>query len=178
MFGQRIRFLATNGRHHVDPEFEFNLFLEDRKEDVQKNISPALKSRKVVIMDRYYFSNICYQGALGLDVKIIQRKNEEFAPKPDLVILLDVSPRVGISRITKIRGDKTNHFEKERYLSKVKKLFDKLDDPYVQRISSVAPIDDVQMEVQNASLAILRRYAVEEQKNTQRNLQRIRRSAR
>ena len=104
------------------PEYELNLFIEDRRENVQKNILPALKDNKIVIIDRYYFSTIAYQSALGIDAKKIKNKNEEFAPIPDATIIIDVPPHVGINRINK-RGDKCNSFEKSEYLEKVRDIF-------------------------------------------------------
>lgn len=175
-YGQKIRFLAINGRHH-HPDLEHDLFLKDRLEDVTKNIAPALENKKIVIMDRYYFSNMCYQGALGLNVESIQKDNEIFSPKPDLVILLDISPRVGISRITTLRGEKTNHFEQEDYLNQVKKIFEKLDEPYIQRIPAVGPIEEVEELVQNAAMSILRRYVLNEGRIIRKTVSRIQRAS-
>ena len=63
VWGQKIKDLAANGRHRVTAETEFDFFFQDRLEDVEKNILPTLKKKKIVIMDRYYFSNVAYQGA-------------------------------------------------------------------------------------------------------------------
>lgn len=112
-----------NNVHFRDPEKESNLFIEDRKIDVKKNIKPNLKKGKIVIMDRYYYSNMAYQGALGLDPEIIKEKNEKIAPIPNVAFILDVSPEVGINRIINKRGDKINNYERKSYLKKVRTYF-------------------------------------------------------
>ena len=38
---------------------------------METNILPALRAGKTVVMDRYYYSNACYQGARGLDMESI-----------------------------------------------------------------------------------------------------------
>ena len=88
-YGQLIRKLAKDGRDNVTPEDEMELFLKDRKEDCNINIKPSLEKNKLVLMDRYYFSSIAYQGSRGLDVNHIWNKNEKIAIIPDLVIILD-----------------------------------------------------------------------------------------
>ena len=120
-FGNRIRELFEHGRT-VEPEEEMRLFLDDRRVDVLQNIGPAMGAGKVVVMDRYYFSSMAYQGALGLDPDQIREANEMFAPRPDLTIVLDVSPEVGVSRIH-ARRDVPNTFEREDYLARVRDLF-------------------------------------------------------
>lgn len=109
------------------PEYELNLFIEDRKENVEKKIQPNLEDNNIVIMDRYYFSTIAYQSALGLDQNYIKKLNEEFAPIPDITIIIDVTPQVGIKRING-RGDTCNSFEKKEYLEKVRKIFLQMKD--------------------------------------------------
>src|SRR3972149_7086324 len=43
-----------------------DLFINDRKEHVENFIKPSLKDGKIIIIDRYYFSTIAYQGTLGI----------------------------------------------------------------------------------------------------------------
>ena len=105
------------------PEEELQLFLKDRQEDAQKNILPALGEGRVVIMDRYYPSNMAYQGARGLDPAAIEKKNRRFAPEPDLVIVLDIDPAAGLERIRNGRKGRPDAFEKEEYLRKVRAIF-------------------------------------------------------
>lgn len=122
-WGQKIRELAKNGRHNVTPEEELEYFYQDRKEDVELNIGPALNAKNVVIMDRYYFSNVVYQGSRGLNPNSVERLNETFAPQPDLVVILDIAPTDSLKRIRSTRADGPNHFEKDKSLEEVRKLF-------------------------------------------------------
>jgi len=148
-FGQQIRMLAKFGRHTVTPSEEFELFLKDRIEDCNANIVPALETKKLVLMDRYYFSNVAYQGALGLDKNSILTRNEEVAPIPDLVIFLDVAARLGLSRIKNFRKEDHNHFEQEDYLNKVRKMFRQMDFPYFQRVDGSRDEDTVFTNLRN-----------------------------
>jgi dTMP kinase len=106
----------------LTPEEELDLFVKDRRENVEKNVKPTLKNGKIVVLDRYYFSTIAYQGAKGIDPRRIRRLNEAFAARPDLVIILDVDAGAGLARIA---GRKTRDelFEREDYLLRVGEIF-------------------------------------------------------
>ncbi len=144
--GQKIR-QSFNNRLDVHKELE--LFLLDRKHDVEKNILPALKKGYIIVMDRYYYSTIAYQGARGIDIDKIKKMNEKIAPKPDLVIILDVKPEIGIRRI-KERGDKPNKFEDLEYLEKVRKIFLELKDDNIVIVDANKNIEFVKNEVLKA----------------------------
>jgi dTMP kinase len=120
-WGREIRRKAIR-RDSLTPGEELELFVKDRREDVAKNLGPALAAGNVVVLDRYYLSTIAYQGAKGLDPGRILRMNETFAPKPDLVFILDVEAGTGLSRIGD-RKRKEELFEREDYLDKVRELF-------------------------------------------------------
>jgi dTMP kinase len=120
--GRQIRQNAAAHRP-VTPEEEMRLFIEDRRDDVRQNILPALAAGKLVIMDRYYQSNMAYQGARGLDPAKIEADNVQFSPVPDLVIVLDIDPAVGLSRITNSRKTALDSFEKDDYLKRVREIF-------------------------------------------------------
>ena len=106
----------------LTPEQELDLFLKDRRENVAKNLKPALAAGKIVVLDRYYFSTIAYQGAKGLDRDRIKRLNKKFAPEPDLVFILDLKAGEGLARISG-RRKKDVLFERESYLVKVRRIF-------------------------------------------------------
>jgi len=106
----------------VTPQQELELFEKDRRENVARNLKPALKAKKVIILDRYYFSTMAYQGAKGINPGRIRRENERFAPPADLVFILDVGARRGLARIAG-RKKKDRLFERERYLGRVRAIF-------------------------------------------------------
>ncbi|RTZ95726.1 MAG: dTMP kinase [Deltaproteobacteria bacterium] len=142
-YGRKIRELAEKGRETAVPEEEYRLFMKDRRIHVDTLIQPAIENGKVVILDRYYFSTIAYQGALGLDPVKIRSDNEAFCPKPDLVLLIDIPVTAGIDRIRKYRRETPNLFEKESYLDKVARCLAALDDEFIVRIDGSGSLGDV-----------------------------------
>ena len=120
-WGRELKQMARRAGS-LTPEQELELFLKDRRENVERNLRPALAAGKIIVLDRYYFSTIAYQGAKGLDGDRIRRLNERFAPKPDLVFILDLKAGEGLARIS---GRKTKDvlFERESYLVKVRRIF-------------------------------------------------------
>jgi dTMP kinase len=146
-YGQILRDSALTGRLSAEEELE--CFIKDRREHVTTKIEPALESGKIVIIDRYYFSTAAYQGCRGLDPKKLIAQNEEFAPEPDLLILLDLEPKVGLDRI-RTRGDRANHFEKTDTLSKARSIFLQIDKPYKLTIDATKTSDEVKFEILSA----------------------------
>jgi len=106
----------------LTPEEEFELFRKDRQDNVEKNLKPALAEGNIIVLDRYYFSSIAYQGAKGIDPERIRRMNEKFAPRADLVFILDIGAEAGLARIAD-RKRKDRLFEREAYLSRVRRIF-------------------------------------------------------
>lgn len=142
VWGKKIRKILTEGRNGISPEDELDLFMKDRKEDVDLNIKPALEQRKVVLIDRYYYSTAAYQGALGLDPEKICRDNEAFAPKPDRVFIFEAAPQQCLERIRDSRAEGLNTFEQLDYLTKVQKIFDSFSGPQFCRIDT-SPVQQV-----------------------------------
>lgn len=140
-WGQKIRHLAQGGRRHVSPKTELTWFLEDRRQDVDQNICPALARGQIVVLDRYYFSTMAYQGARGLDPEYIRQCNEAFAPPPDLLILLDISPAQGLQRLQRDR--KPDEFEQLAYLQQVAAQFAQMEFTYLRRIPATLPAEAV-----------------------------------
>jgi len=126
-WGREIKRQAARA-DSLTPEQELDLFVKDRRQNVEKNLRPALAAGKVVVLDRYYFSTIAYQGAKGVNVRRIRRVNEAFAVPPDLVVVLDVDAGAGLRRI---RGRKTRDelFEREDYLVRVREIFRSFEGP-------------------------------------------------
>jgi len=148
-YGSRIRALAQEGRDEISPREEFRLFLDDRRQDVAENIKPALEKGSIVVVDRYFYSSIAYQGALGLDPEFINRENRKIALCPDLVIYLSIPAEEAPARIEKIRGDSSNLFERLDYLKKVKSIFDAMTYPEIWRVEGTKPIDEIHRIIYN-----------------------------
>jgi dTMP kinase len=139
-WGQVLRDSALTGRLSLDEEVE--AFIKDRKEHVETLINPALKDGHIVIADRYYFSSAAYQGARGIPPEEIIRRNEEFAPEPDLLVILDVEPKIGLQRI-RTRGDRANHFEKTGTLKKAREIFLNIKKNYLYKLDATKKPEEI-----------------------------------
>lgn len=154
-YGLKIRALAEQGRELLRPGEEYRLFIKDRQVHVATVIEPALNAGKVVILDRYYFSTIAYQGALGIDPERIKAENEAFCPSPDLVFLIDVPIKTGIDRIENHRQEVPNLFEKAHYLEKVARIFATMDAEGIVRIDGRGTLDEIQAHIWTHVLTLL-----------------------
>lgn len=77
------------------------MFAADRLDHIEAEIAPLLDEGAVVISDRYYHSSVAYQSrSAGSDSEAIDwiRALNRYARKPDLTIVLDVSPEVAARR--------------------------------------------------------------------------------
>ncbi|MCH7226385.1 dTMP kinase [Haloferula sp. A504] len=149
-WGRKLRESASTGRLSAEDELEY--FLKDRKQHVDELIQPSLEAGKVVILDRYYFSTMAYQGVRGFDPTEIRRKNETFAPVPDHLFILDLDVDRALDRIGS-RGDAANEFERRDALQKCRDIFLSLkDEPFAHVIDSRRDLEEVQ-EAIRAELA-------------------------
>jgi dTMP kinase len=106
------------------PETLQELFTQDRKEHLEKDIIPALKENKIIICDRYFFSTFAFGASEGLDLEWLININNNFLI-PDLTFLLRVSPEACVQRIEK-RGEGVKFFEKKEKLARVWKTYETL----------------------------------------------------
>ncbi len=83
-----------------DPMAELLLMVAARVQHVTRVIRPALAAGHVVLCDRFVGSTLAYQGAgRGLDGDFIMRLHRDAVGLlPDLTVLLDVDPRLGLRR--------------------------------------------------------------------------------
>lgn len=157
-YGREIRRLAREGRRQITPEQELELFILDRIEDCKKNIHPALARKELVLIDRYYFSTIAYQGALGLDTQKIWERNEAIAVIPDLVLILDMPVEKSLRRIADNRGDMHDDFEKADFLIKVQAIFRWMDRPYIHHLSADRDPDTVFTEMRDKISELIKKH--------------------
>ena len=93
-WGRKLRESAAAGRMSLEDELEH--FVKDRQQHVQELILPSLADGKVVIVDRYFYSTIAYQGVRGADRNEIKSTMVAFAPLPDIVFLIDIDPAISV----------------------------------------------------------------------------------
>jgi dTMP kinase len=106
---ERIR--AVILEEGMDPRAELLLYEAARAEHLAQVIRPALKAGKLVLCDRYADSSLAYQGhARGLPWGEVRALNKLATRglEPDLTVLLDVDPAVGLGR-----ARDANRFEAE-----------------------------------------------------------------
>lgn len=140
----------------LSPEEELDLFVKDRRDDVERNLRPALAAGKVIVLDRYYFSTIAYQGAKGIDQARIRRMNERIAVKPDLVFVLDIGAAPGLERIHH-RKRKDLLFERERYLRRVRTIFLSLRGRKFVHLDAARPPRTIEEDIRARVLRLLER---------------------
>ena len=113
--GARIRRLVLDKAEAPAPRAEALLYAADRAHHVATVVRPALARGAVVISDRYVDSSLAYQGAgRTLPVSEISWLSSWATGglKPDLVVLLDVDPGVGLGRVD-ARGQGQDRLESE-----------------------------------------------------------------
>ncbi|MGE5863074.1 MAG: dTMP kinase [Nitrososphaerales archaeon] len=126
--GKEIR-LFLDGRRSYSNEVQHMLLSVNRWEK-KEEIEKMLQNGTIIIMDRYYQSNIVYglSNGLGLDWLINLDKG---LPKEDIVIILEIDPETSYKRINYNR----DLFEKNlEFLLNVKQNYQKLSQVYKWRI--------------------------------------------
>ncbi|MDQ7843725.1 MAG: dTMP kinase [Armatimonadota bacterium] len=106
--GERIRALLLDERHReMTPETEMLLFAASRAQFVAQTLEPALRAGRLVLCERYVDASLAYQGyGRGLGVEVVRAVNEVATRgvRPDLTVLLDIDPAVGLIRARQAGG--------------------------------------------------------------------------
>ena len=122
----------------MDQRTEALLYAASRRQHLVEKVWPALKEGKIVICDRYLDSSLAYQGgARGLGIDNILNVNM-FATEgtfPDLTLLFDLPPEVGLARIAANSDREVNRLdlEKMEFHTKVRNTFLELAKRYPER---------------------------------------------
>ena len=154
-YGRRLRESAQNGR--LDPHDELDTFIADRREHVEHVIQPALSRGDIVVLDRYFYSTIAYQGPrTGHRPCALYEKMGEF-PTPDVTFLIDVPPEIGLHRVSASRGDIPNEFERIESLKVTREAFLELEGcaDEICRIDGTPGIDAVYHQIIDCLVEVL-----------------------
>ena len=115
--GELIRPLLVSGEADWDAVSETLLFSAARRDHLIHKIWPALQEDKIVLCDRFADSTLAYQGygrennpAIQATVKALYKiVAGDF--EPDLTLILDIDPRIGLKRSCDRTGNTEKRFE-------------------------------------------------------------------
>lgn len=137
---EKIRTIILNPAHTaMDERTEALLYAAARSQHYFEKVRPALDAGKMVICDRFIDSSLAYQGyARGIGVDEVLSINEFAIGKklPDLTILFDISPEVGLARIHAHGDREVNRLDVESlaFHQKVREGYLQLVKRYPERI--------------------------------------------
>jgi dTMP kinase len=100
--GRKIRqILLDAGNQELSPTAELLLYFASRAQNVNESIVPALDRGEIVLADRFTDSTLAYQGcARGLGANVVADLDKIACRglRPDLTLLLDISPADSLAR--------------------------------------------------------------------------------
>ena len=143
----------------MDPITEALLYAASRRQHLVEKVWPLSKEGKIVISDRFLDSSLAYQGGargLGIDKILAMNQYATDGFYPDLTLLFDLDPRIGLQRIAANKGREVNRLDLEKieFHDSVRKTFLELAERFKDRfvvLDASKPFDEV---VQDAYRAI------------------------
>jgi len=143
----RALLLHPKSSEYMEAETELLLMFAGRVQNLQNRILPELAAGNWVISDRFIDASYAYQGGgRGIDASQIAMLdnwliNDNY---PDLTLLLDIPPEVGITRAEQ-RGTNKDRIEKEAL-----DFFNRVRDAYLMRAKN----DPKRIKIVNANVSI------------------------
>lgn len=108
--GEAVRSILLGHEHAgLDPRAELLLYEAARAQLVAEVIAPGLESGEVILCDRFYDSSTAYQGyGRGLPLDEVRALNRAATGglEPDVTLLFDVDPMIGLERATREGADR------------------------------------------------------------------------
>ena len=146
----------------MDGRTEALLYAASRRQHLVEKVWPALKEGKIVICDRYLDSSLAYQGgARGLGIDNVLNINL-FATEntwPDLTLLFDIKPEIGLARISANANREVNRLDLEKieFHNKVRESFLELARRFPDRFVIIDASQDRESVAKDTMEAILSR---------------------
>lgn len=160
--GMALRRILLDKDQHPTPWTEAFLFEADRAQTYAEVLTPALNAGAIVVSDRGPFGTIAYQGlGRGLDLGLIEAMSDAAWSqiKPQLVIVVDVDARLGLSR--KMGSTDEDRFDDEdlAFTSRVREgylLAARQFGPAAVVVDGAAPLAEAFEQVREIATAALR----------------------
>ena len=124
------RFLRQilGGKIELNPKTTAYLFAADRAEHVwgKNGIVNSIQNGKAVIIDRYIFSSLAYQG-VSCGKELPRLLNKDF-PLPEILFFFDITPETSLARIES--REISEIYENNEYLTKTRNRYLEIIDEY------------------------------------------------
>lgn len=101
----------------MDPKTEALLYTAARRQHLVEKVIPALENKIIVLCDRFVDSSLAYQGyARNLGIEEVMSINQFAIGKymPDISILFDLDPQIGLERIRNNDSREINRLDLEK----------------------------------------------------------------
>ncbi len=139
----------------LDPRAEALLYAASRRQHLVEKVWPAIKEGKIVICDRFIDSSLAYQGGarnLGIDNVININMFATEDTWPDLTLLFDIEPEIGLKRISANANREVNRLDLEKleFHKMVRNTFLQLSKRYPERYVVIDASKSIE-EVANAA---------------------------
>lgn len=157
---ERIREVILNPEHTaMDGRTEALLYAAARRQHLVEKIEPALAAGKVVLCDRFIDSSLAYQGyarGLGIDQVLSINQFAIVDTMPDLTLLFDVKPEIGLQRIAANTGRELNRLDLEKlsFHQDVYAGYMEVADRYPQRIFKIDASQTLERVSEDAILTV------------------------
>ena len=159
---EEIRALVLEGAtDRWSAETEILLFTAARRDHMERTILPALAAGKIVLCDRFADSTRMYQGLSRGDLRALvdQLHDLMIGREPDLTVLIDMDPAVGLAR-AKGRQTAEERFEDfgQDLQTKMRAGFLALSEEFADRyrvLDGNRSMDDVALDVHKTVRAYL-----------------------
>ena len=154
---------------NMDPRTEALLYAASRRQHLIEKIVPAIKNNKIIICDRFVDSSLAYQGhARGLGIDNVYEINK-FAIDtlmPDLTLLFDLDPKLGLERISANKLREVNRLDLEQldFHTLVREGFLIIQDREPNRVKKVDASKTVE-EVFNDAYSLIKTALKEKHEN-------------
>ncbi len=134
--------ILKNDYTEMDGRTEALLYAAARRQHLVEKIAPALNENKIVLCDRFIDASLAYQGhARGLGIDEVLSINEFAIGKimPNLTLLFDLEPSIGLNRIAKHDEREKNRLDDESlaFHEAVREGYQKIVKRYPDRITVI-----------------------------------------
>ena len=146
--GQEIRaFLDGNRNYTLETK---HVLMSANRWEKKKEIESLIENGTIIIMNRYYQSNLVYGVSHGLNLKWLLNLDKGL-PKEDVVIVLEVNPNTSYQRVP---GNRDSFEIDRKLLTKVHKNYRKLAKQFNWKVING---ERVSGEVHNDIMKIVRK---------------------